>query len=431
MGDQHWRYEFDSAIVERRIAVAKADEDIRQNLKSETKSLFTSVLVLGVLPYAAATLAAVATASRDRATISSGAHAVAAFVGSRLTPAEAKDGVIALLALVAAINIALSVDIAARLRHELVQLSRWRNQFRSVLLISALAAVVLGVGQWFGLGQETKNQGQAFVVSILALLAVQIALATADRVNSVDNLADLMRADESMNQLAQWRIGLRRIGVPDITAKPKPGLRSRLYWYTRFAVLPAMSAVTVVLAMFAASGCAVLLTDIEFGDWRQAPAVTLALFCISVLLGIGAALLTVALWSSPDEATYRRLYWRPVLIKAALVVFALGFPLIMSGALGYELSERVVFVSSLAIVLLGASGMVFLVLWISRVNPRPVPEKLRAKLFSATWLSQPVWRAVAASLASRETSACNRFRQAFDRQNEFEARPLSIDESAL
>ncbi|KPG31825.1 hypothetical protein [Mycobacteroides immunogenum] len=427
-----WQHEFDSAVVERRIARAKADEDIRQNLKSKTKGLFASVFLLGVVPYAAATFAAVALASQDRSAIPHGLHAVAAFVGHRLTPAEAKDGVIALLALVAAINIALSVDIAARLRHELIQLSQWRNQFRSVLLIAAFAAVVLGVGQWFGLGQETKNQGQAFVVSILALLTVRIALATADRVNSVDNLADLLRADESMKQLVGWRIGLHRIGIPDIEVESKkPGLRSRLCWYARFAVLPTISAIAVVLAMYAVAGCVVALTDIEFGDWRQAPPVTLALFCMSVLLGIGAALLTVALWSSPAEATYRRLYWRPVLIKAALVAFAFGFPVIVSGALGYELAERVFFVSSLVIVLLGGSGVVFLVLWVSRVNPRPVPEKLRAKLLSATWLSQPVWRAVAASLASRETSVCTRFREAFDRQDELEAKPLSIAEPVL
>lgn len=431
MDDEYWQHEFDSAVVKRRIARAKADEDIRQNLKSETKGVFASVLMLGVLPYAAATFAAVAVASQDQATIPSGLHSVAAFVGGRLTPAEAKDGVIALLALVAAINIALSVDIAARLRHELVQLSRWRNQFRTVLLISAFAAVVLGVGQWFGLGQETKNQGQAFVVSILALLTVRIALTTADRVNSADNLADLLRADESIKHLVGWRIGLRRIGIPDIQIESKPGLRSRLCWYARFAVLPIISAAAVVLAMFAMAGCVVALTDIEFGDWRQAPAVTLALFGMSVLLGIGAALLTVALWSNPAEATYRRLYWRPVLVKAALVVFAVGFPVIMSGALGYELAERVFFVSSLDIVLLGGSGVVFLVLWISRVNPRPAPEKLRAKLLSATWLSQPVWRAVAASLASRENSVCSRFREAFDRQDELEARPLANAESAV
>lgn len=425
MNDQDWRREFDSAIVERRLAVAKADEDIRKRLKSDRKGLFTSVFVLGVLPYAAATLVAVAAASDARPAFTSGLNTVAAFVGCRLTPAEAKDGVIALLALVAAINIALSVDIAARLRHELVQLSRWRNQFHGVLLISGFAAVALGAGQWFGVGHETKNQGQAFVVSILALLTVHIALATAKRVNPVDNLADLSRADESMKQLAQWRIGLRRNEVPDIRIGSEPELGSWLYWCGRFAVLPALSAVVAVPATFVMLGCAVLLTDVEVGEWRDVPGAALAIFCASLLLCVGAALLTVELWSTPGEATYRRLYWRPVLIKAALVVFVCVFPVIVSGALGYELLERAVFVSSLVIPILSGSGVVFLALWISRVNPQPVPQDLPAKLLSATWLSEPVWRAVSSSLASREASARNRFRDAYDRQNELEGRPPS------
>lgn len=422
MDDQNWRREFDSETVERRLAVAKADEDIRKSLKSDRKGLFTSVFALGVLPYAAATLAAAAAAGEVRPAFPSGLHAVADFVGCRLTPAEAKDGVIALLALVAAINIALSVDTAARLRHELVQLSRWRNQFHGVLLVSGFAAVVLGAGQWFGVGHETKNQGQAFVVSILALLTLRIALATADRVNPVDNVANLLRADESMKQLAQWRIGLRRSGIPGYRIESKPQLRSRLYWYTRFAVLPTMGAVAVVPATCAMFACAVILTGVEAGDWRQALGATIAVFFASLMLCVGAALLTVELWSSPGDATYRRLYWRPVFAKVALVVFAIGFPVIVSGALGYELLERVVFVSTIVVALLGGPGVVFLVLWVSRVNPRPVPQDLRTKLVSTTWLSQPVWRAVSSSLASREASARNRFREAYERQNELEGR---------
>ncbi|WP_157935254.1 hypothetical protein [Mycobacteroides abscessus] len=404
---------FDEDRIRRYIAVADNDDEARQSLRNVTKF---GLLALGMLAVSIPALSVIALGMAHDLQFSNGARILAKFVGHFVTPDQAKDAIIPLLATVASINIALSVDSSGRIRRELVNISRWRSHLNLILEFSAFACAAIGIGQWFGIAED-KQRGEALVLSILSIVTVWLAHVTINRVDAVGLAESLRKEDRRLKQVAAWRVWLTVRHVPPPDGDPFPGSRwlSRLYGLVRVFVLPVFAGTIATVVLFAA------MWGLHFADqvrvtWQWVAEQFPYFFTISILIAAIMEIYHAIGWSPYVLAGSRMKRWIPTLVY--LVLAATYFAILSPEVFRESGITQVSYALYSGVPFFIAPTIVLAVLWLSRVAPgcRRGP----AKIASPAWLAQPYWNVVWGALQWFENEHTDRFTTFYERLTELD-----------
>lgn len=348
---------------------------------------------------------------------SNGARILARFVGRCITPDQAKDAIIPLLATVASINIALSVDSSGRIRRELVNISRWRSHLNVILEFASFACAAVGIAQWFGIADD-KQRGEALVLSVLSIVTVWLAHVTINRSDAVGLSASLRKEDRRLKQVAAWRAWLTVQNVPPPDGDSFPGSRwlSRLFGLVRLFVLPVFAATISTAVLFAA------MWGLHFADkvqmtWQWVAENFQYFFTRTILTAVFMETYHAFSWSPYVLSGSRMKRWIPALVYLMLAAICLAIlsPEVFRASgitrVCYALYSGVPFFISPTVVLV--------VLWLSRVAPGNGCHGV-AKIASPAWLTQSYWNVVWGVLQWYENEHTGRFTTYYERLTELD-----------
>lgn len=402
---------FDEDRIRGYIAVANSDDEIRRALRAGIR---WNISVIGVLAVSIPVVAAIVVGlthlfggDGQASQFSNGARIFARFVGRCITPDQAKDAVIPLLATVASINIALSVGLSGIFRRELVNISRWRSQFNTILRFAALVCMMIGIMQWFGVSDD-RQRGEALVLSVLTILTVWLAHITISRVDSVGLAEALRDEDQQLQKIAAWRywLTLRQVPAPD---PPFAGSRTLMVVLAgiRFILLPVLSAAIATAIMFAGFWILYLNGQVMV-TWKWVADQFPFYLTLSTTISTAFMLYNIFSWSLYGLVRHRIKRWIPnivcVTLMAALVAVNIGGVLSETGVVRIEYALYAEPYLTASVISLG-------VIWLSRAgNGRGCILK---RMIS--WLAQPHWNVVWGALQWTEDQRTMSFDIVYER----------------
>lgn len=326
------------------------------------------------------------------------------FLKAHVTPDIAKDTVISLLALVAAINIALSVDVAAQLRRELLQVRRWRNQFKAILRSSAIVATCLGLTQWFGV-TSPESGGRAFTTSILAALTAWLANITTDRTNASDITEAFNSAHERIQNIAEWKLIITSLGAP-----PEPADAVAANTFFKRLGLPLLASTTCMFTLVSLYAAYFFATGEPIGNTRETTILIATIAVVSFVASAMAEFLTNEQWTwtglSPN--IYRSLIWKPAILRFCALT-ALSAPVLVV-AINDDASivVRIMAVLTFCIPTICAPAITMTILWQQRVRA------------TCPRITQPFWDSVWAGIRKSEAGWRAKYDDAYDRQSQID-----------
>lgn len=321
------------------------------------------------------------------------------FNGS-VTPALALTVTVALLALVASINIAVAAAVGRLSRREQVISSLWRRMLEWCALAVAGGAFLVCILQWGSL-HKPEDKGTAAAAMFLAALTAFLAITLAQYLNSTDWARDFTGACQQRENIVDWLEYLNHSkGVPATIPAAKPvRLEPRcLQRVPRWVVITIGLGLLSVLYTFVVMEIISLIfkhTGFVPQMDRQTAEFVATNWVYSSAIAYVIGNFAARRWSSPIRKWRRtRLIVWPYICRA----FLLAFGLLSVFAIGAEPDKPLHWgrLVALAFVVSGPFLVVPLVAWWALWRSRQQRSGYVWRV--AQWLAEPVWQNVSKSL---------------------------------